>query len=248
MNYTQFSKNEMMNILEVIQNAVACNTESDIISVLKKTGELVSGAYSICGIGKCRDEQLIEIKNIVNVNYPAEWLETYNSKKLYEKDPVILHQSRHSGVQLWSDTYKMYDDKIYSEFIDEAADYDIRYGVSGGVHTAHDGMASIITFSNKKNCFKAHHKAILTVLTPHIHQAMTRLVHNSKKELLSSLTPRENEILKWMVEGKTNWEISVILGISERTASFHVQNIEEKLNAVNKIHAVAIACEQGFTM
>ena len=49
-----------------------------------------------------------------------------------------------------------------------------------------------------------------------------------------------------MKAGKTNWEISVILNISERTVKFHVQNIERKLNAVNKTHAVAIALDQNL--
>lgn len=248
MNYNIFTKKEMVDILSVIQNAIACRSESDVAGVLKTVSAMVSGAYCIGGIGKCKDSQLIEVKSIINVNYPNEWLETYSQKRLYEKDPIILHQSKHSGVQLWTDTYKMYDDGAYSEFITEAANHDIRYGVSGGVFTPHDETASIITFSNKKNYFKPHHKAILTVVTPHIHQAMVRLCAIKKKERLTALTAREREILKWMIEGKTNWEISVILNISERTASFHVQNIEEKLNAVNKMHAVAIACEQGFTM
>ncbi|WP_447973005.1 LuxR family transcriptional regulator [Nitrospira sp. Kam-Ns4a] len=39
------------------------------------------------------------------------------------------------------------------------------------------------------------------------------------------LTKREREVLEWMKEGKTNWEIGRILGISERTVRFHVGNI-----------------------
>jgi DNA-binding CsgD family transcriptional regulator len=36
------------------------------------------------------------------------------------------------------------------------------------------------------------------------------------------------------------------LNISERTVKFHIQNIERKLDAVNKAHAVAIAMEQDL--
>lgn len=52
---------------------------------------------------------------------------------------------------------------------------------------------------------------------------------------------REKEVLNWLKLGKTNWEISVILQISERTAKFHVGNIMKKLNAVTRGHAVAKA-------
>ncbi len=61
-----------------------------------------------------------------------------------------------------------------------------------------------------------------------------------------ALTKREREVLEWMKEGKTNWEIGRILGISERTVRFHVGNILMKLQALSRAHAVALALEQGM--
>ena len=55
------------------------------------------------------------------------------------------------------------------------------------------------------------------------------------------LTDREKEILTWLMEGKSSWDIGQILSISERTVKFHVNNICIKLNAVNRTHAVAKA-------
>jgi hypothetical protein len=43
--------------------------------------------------------------------------------------------------------------------------------------------------------------------------------------------------------GKTAPEIGCILGISKRTVDFHVNSAVEKLNAANRIHAVAIAIQ-----
>ena len=37
----------------------------------------------------------------------------------------------------------------------------------------------------------------------------------------------------------TNWEISVILNISERTVKYHLAKLMEKLNAQNRYHIVA---------
>lgn len=53
------------------------------------------------------------------------------------------------------------------------------------------------------------------------------------------LTPRERDSLALVAEGKTDWEISVILGISESTARFHVDNARRKLGAVTRAQAVA---------
>lgn len=61
-----------------------------------------------------------------------------------------------------------------------------------------------------------------------------------------SLTAREREVLHWLKEGKTNWEISIILKMSERTAKFHVTNILGKLGASTRSHAVALAYSQNL--
>ena len=53
------------------------------------------------------------------------------------------------------------------------------------------------------------------------------------------LTPRERDAIAWVAEGKSDWEISVILGVSEATARWHVDNARRKLGAVNRAQAVA---------
>ncbi|MFK8082152.1 MAG: substrate-binding domain-containing protein [Granulosicoccus sp.] len=61
-----------------------------------------------------------------------------------------------------------------------------------------------------------------------------------------SLTQRETECLTWTARGKTSWEISVILGFSESTATFHLRNAGAKLKASNRANAVAIAIHLGL--
>jgi LuxR family quorum sensing-dependent transcriptional regulator len=60
------------------------------------------------------------------------------------------------------------------------------------------------------------------------------------------LTPRERECLKWAAVGKSEWEISQILGISEHTSEKHLLNAKHKLGAVNRVQAVAEAIRRGY--
>ncbi len=60
------------------------------------------------------------------------------------------------------------------------------------------------------------------------------------------LSPRELTVLLWMKEGKTNWEIAQILGLSERTVRFHVGGIFEKLDVTSRTQAVARALGAGL--
>jgi DNA-binding NarL/FixJ family response regulator len=53
------------------------------------------------------------------------------------------------------------------------------------------------------------------------------------------LTEREAEVLLWVAQGKSNGEISAILGAAENTVKRHLQNIFEKLG-VDSRNAAAI--------
>jgi LuxR family transcriptional regulator, quorum-sensing system regulator BjaR1 len=61
-----------------------------------------------------------------------------------------------------------------------------------------------------------------------------------------ALTPRERECLKWAAGGKSEWEISQILGISEHTCEKHLLNAKAKLGAANRVQAVAEAIRRGY--
>ena len=58
------------------------------------------------------------------------------------------------------------------------------------------------------------------------------------------LTPREAEVLLWIAQGKTNGEISTILGTAENTVKKHAQHIFEKLGIDTRHAATAIAFEK----
>lgn len=60
---------------------------------------------------------------------------------------------------------------------------------------------------------------------------------------VSQLTPRENEVLQWMAEGKRNGEIAAILDISERTVEKHVAKILEEFKVENRATAIIRAME-----
>jgi LuxR family transcriptional regulator, quorum-sensing system regulator BjaR1 len=59
------------------------------------------------------------------------------------------------------------------------------------------------------------------------------------------LTSRERECLRWCSLGKTNWEISRILGLSERTVEHYLARVNRKLGTATRIQAVAVAKVQG---
>jgi DNA-binding NarL/FixJ family response regulator len=59
------------------------------------------------------------------------------------------------------------------------------------------------------------------------------------------LSPRERQITHLMAEGRTAEAIGGELGVSVETVRTHVRNVIRKLQARNRVHAIAIALERG---
>jgi DNA-binding CsgD family transcriptional regulator len=82
--------------------------------------------------------------------------------------------------------------------------------------------------------------AELRVLASYFHSHVLRINgYDSANEML--ISARELDCLKWTAAGKTAWEASVILGISERTVRFHLNAAREKLDCATTTQAVAKA-------
>jgi len=63
---------------------------------------------------------------------------------------------------------------------------------------------------------------------------------------LAGLTPRELEVLRLLVEGRSNRQIAEQLFISGKTASVHVTNILAKLGVHSRLEAAATARRLGL--
>jgi DNA-binding CsgD family transcriptional regulator len=60
------------------------------------------------------------------------------------------------------------------------------------------------------------------------------------------LTRREQEILAWIAQGKSDASIGQILDISAKTVNYHVENAKRKFAVATRIQAVLAAMGQNL--
>ena len=65
---------------------------------------------------------------------------------------------------------------------------------------------------------------------------------------LSTLTPRELEILQLIIAGKSNKKIAGEIGISAKTVEFHLDNMYKKIGVRTRLMAGAWAIRQGLSI
>ena len=78
----------------------------------------------------------------------------------------------------------------------------------------------------------------------HVGETVANMIAASKET--GEISRGEVEVLELVRQGFTNVEIGRLLGISERTAKFHVANLLVKLQASDRAEAVARGFERGL--
>ncbi|PDQ35166.1 MAG: DNA-binding response regulator [Candidatus Lumbricidophila eiseniae] len=66
--------------------------------------------------------------------------------------------------------------------------------------------------------------------------------------ILSTLTPREQDILVAVAEGLNNSEITERFCLSESTVKTHISHLLQKLNARDRVHLVILAYQNGMNI
>ena len=111
-----------------------------------------------------------------------------------------------------------------------------------------------IAVNRDRRDFTEEERLILNLLAPHITQALINVevcekarqtfasLKSSRQSLKSyGLTYREEDILYWVAQGKTNAETAGILKIAPGTVKIHLEKIYQKLGVENRTAASALA-------
>jgi DNA-binding CsgD family transcriptional regulator len=186
-------------------------------------------------------------------NYPVEWTDHYLRNRYDRLDPVI-HQLAHSAEPFsWvSEAQSSHRTDAQHRFLDEARTFGIRAGLTVPIPEPVSRIAALTFASDRltpslQRAADAH---------GHILQLMAIYFHRQAKRLPAAgptingvrLTPREFECLHWAARGKSARDIGQILGVSRRTAAFHLDNARAKLEVHSITQAVAILAASGISI
>jgi DNA-binding CsgD family transcriptional regulator len=185
---------------------------------------------------------------IIISNLPEQWCKNYEQMDYAQIDPAARHCRVRVTPTLWwteGGAESASRDAQTATFIEEARSFGLNSGVSFPVHGAGGawGMLSLSCEQDLENSRVRLERSMPynQLLSGYVFEAATRAAVPKRPAEGQELTGREMECIAWCAEGKTSWEISKILGISERTVFFHIQNASRKLGASNRIQAVTLA-------
>ncbi|MEN6293948.1 MAG: response regulator transcription factor [Methanobacterium sp.] len=121
----------------------------------------------------------------------------------------------------------------------------IQAGASGYVTKRAMGNELITAIHNVTRGETYLHPSLTSTVINEIRQPTNVEVDNNES-LLEPLTTRESEILKYIVNGKTNSQIGLLLSISVKTVEWHRANLMSKLGAHSIADLVRYAFQHGL--
>lgn len=186
-------------------------------------------------------------------NQPDEWRTRYSEMGYLSIDPTASYCMEHIVPVHWTDIHNPEPALPGAiKMFREALDFGIADGISFPIHTIRHETAMLSLSGGKPDA--DWNKRLITytpechLFATYLHEAVLRILPDIRQAVSAILTEREKECLLWTAEGKTSWEISQILNISERTVVFHLKNATQKLDVVNRQHAVAKAISHGYIL
>ncbi|GAA4133418.1 autoinducer binding domain-containing protein [Aminobacter aganoensis] len=200
--------------------------------------------YSACLITNLpRPEHERWQQHILINEWPRQWYERYVNAGHYRNDPCALISRSTEVPFLWEEVAKRHLCKASRRVMEEAGDFGLRQGlcVPIGLGT---GNPAVVTMAGEEIGLSPIARCTAHALARHAHSAARRLIARTSPRF-APLSPREREVLRWASLGKTAWEISNILSISESTVNTHYRNSRCKLDTTNVVHTVAEALRRG---
>lgn len=240
------SKSELITMLDIMDAARSVGTEQQFHQLMHMSSRLVPIERAYVSVADLDAEgRIVRSSHHVNLDFPLRWLDTYREQAYFRIDPVAQLLFKADRPLIWAELHRTHRSRSDRTFYGCAADFGLRNGFSFGARFARSPSASFFSCVGHEITHHPRHVATVQYLVPHLHAALSK-VHLGMLKESPGLTAREIEVLNWAKFGKTNWEVSLQINISERAVKFHIENAMRKLHACNRSQAVAIALSQGL--
>jgi DNA-binding CsgD family transcriptional regulator len=182
-------------------------------------------------------------------NAPMAFEQGIEDMEMARRDPVMQHIRRNTMPIIW--TQKTYLDGGAIDVWDVQAQFGYRYGVAMALHLPEGRHFTIGVERDQALPTDATELtrmvADLQLFAVHAQDTALRiLVSEELQPECPALTPRELEVLRWTMDGRTAKSIGSLLNITERTVVQHLQNAMVKLNVNSKHLAVLKALRLGL--
>lgn len=234
---------------DYVDRANAAKSEDELFDVFLKTVNRHGLDRALFCIATDHNDIGVKAGPAVINNYPEDWMKYYFEQQFEKVDPVMVFGLTQLTTYRWDiipTRMKLKQRQMLCLNLGKEA------GLNDGLCTPLRGpnnqLAGISLASSEKVDGFDGKIDLITAYTNHFYIAWKRFHIKDTPEPTTNpiLTDRERDILCWAAQGKGDFEIGVILGISSGTVNWNLKNIYKKLEANDRVLAVVKAISFGL--
>lgn len=184
----------------------------------------------------------------IMLNYPPDWMAHYIANNYLELDPVRCHVHTADNIFVWDDLIQNSPlSKKQISCLNQGREAGLRDGIGIPLRGPNGSLAAIGAASSAGGVdLDRNTTSYVNLISYQFYTAFQEIERAGPARHDIRLTDREREVLQWSARGKTRWEISAIMGISENTVLYHLKNAFKKLECNNITAAVLKALYAGY--
>lgn len=178
-------------------------------------------------------------------NYPAGWVRTYSDLKLQDSDPVFLCADRTFLPFSWdAPAFRARLTAPQKKILMEAEMFDLAHGYTMPIHLpslpgAPRASCSVVPDSGSVDPRSYY---AMQLMATYLYAAASReLDSRNDSRPQNVLTRRQRQCLELAAQGKSDWVISRLLGLSESTVHNHIESAKRRLGVATRVQAIVEA-------
>jgi len=241
------TKGEMVGLLELIDRTIHISSEEGLKALDPSLKRLFPFDFAMCGMSGGALAEAPRVECCINLSYPEGFISKYIGEARFLIDPVVALEREEPRLYYLKDILDRRKELDTEESREFAGGFGIKAGYSTGVKSGQLGLVSVFSFMAPILPRNERSELIIQLVAPHLHAALRRIFRKFRGPSCGNpLTAREMEVLDWVKAGRSTWQISLTLGLSEATVKFHIKNIMHKLDATTRGQALAEAIQRGY--
>ena len=174
-------------------------------------------------------------------------MEEYLARGYARFDPILQEAQRRRSAFAWSEVYDQPTLTTHQrEVLGGRTAHNMSDGLSIPIVNLH-GCVGTVNIAGSTEALDEIGWSAMAMASVFLYQKLISLRPAATAPVADkSLSPREIEILSWITEGKSDWQIGQILSISEKTVNYHIENVKRKFGVATRVQAVVGAMRQGM--
>lgn len=188
-------------------------------------------------------ETLAKQQHVYTRISPDGWEDAYARARLERDSPLIRGVQTQASSFVWSEAFPDSSRSPWQGW-KVLSDFDLEDGIGVPVHGP-GGYCAVVSLGFERIDLSPQERRALDLASIALHDHM-RALSPLPAPSFTQLSERERDALAFVAEGKSDWEIGVILNIAQATAHSHVENAKRKMGARSRAQAVARAVRMGL--